>query len=296
MLSTSTSSTFTSASKLSLALALFWLSSIAVPAAGVNTFIGCYNNAASNSVLISADNVPVGFSLPDSSTSCTQVCEAYGVHYSIGGPDVCLNNRRYHTRMIGTSMTFVDQYTTATFADPNEVYAIVDTAQECFQHCVDSPQASFRVDRTASPQVMRCYCSAITSAGASTTTSSGFYLFTHEAGAYGNQASNFVKRQMRERLQIARNRALRAVCPNELTACKVSAGDEYSFECIDTQSELESCGGCTYGEYNNATAPLGQDCNTIGTAFGASTCLNGRCVSFACRRGYTLVDGACVLR
>ncbi|WVF70003.1 hypothetical protein IAT40_004789 [Kwoniella sp. CBS 6097] len=303
-------------SKLFLAITFIWLGSVVLPAAANNVFIGCFNSVPDGSVLMNADTTPANVDLPSSSPTCTQACEAYGNHYSLwqsssascycsatspsamysyisnGDAESCSTNTLYHSRMIQTSMSLVGQYASVSFANSEE-YAVVQTAQDCFQHCVASTQATFMVNRGASPQNFRCWCSPLSNAGAISSSGDAYFVYNHAAGAYGNEASTFVKRQMRERLEIARERALLAVCPSHLTACKVSSSDEYSFECIDTQSELESCGGCTFGEFNNATAPLGQDCNTIGSVMGASTCLAGRCVSFACKRGYTLVDGQC---
>jgi len=47
------------------------------------------------------------------------------------------------------------------------------------------------------------------------------------------------------------------------------AGGEWSYECIDFASELESCGGC-------ASAGEGQDCTTIENAISVG-CENGLC-------------------
>ncbi|KWU44730.1 hypothetical protein RHOSPDRAFT_25610 [Rhodotorula sp. JG-1b] len=50
------------------------------------------------------------------------------------------------------------------------------------------------------------------------------------------------------------------------------------YECIDTSRSLTSCGGCVaYGK--------GKDCTVIRHANGVG-CENGRCVVFACRRGW----------
>lgn len=58
-------------------------------------------------------------------------------------------------------------------------------------------------------------------------------------------------------------------CPPDLDACPVSslAGD---YECLDTTSELESCGGCT-------SLGKGQDCTRIEGAWNVG-CHQGSCV------------------
>ncbi|KAK6909034.1 hypothetical protein I203_103044 [Kwoniella mangroviensis CBS 8507] len=73
--------------------------------------------------------------------------------------------------------------------------------------------------------------------------------------------------------------------------------------CLNTNYELESCGGCKYGEYLgdyrrpylvNTTMSAGQDCSNIAGAepWGVS-CSSGRCDIKACIEGYSLVDGNC---
>ncbi|WVF70004.1 hypothetical protein IAT40_004790 [Kwoniella sp. CBS 6097] len=239
-------------SKLALFLSLAWLSSSAVPAVAINSFMGYYITLPSSMSQVDSDDLPVGASLPRSSADCATTCRnVYSVQYSVWQ----------------------------------------DASSECY--CGDTaPRAlspSFDVDITAG-SVSGC------------TDNTRYYTYmletslnTHEAGAYGDEASTFVRRQLRERIQIARDRALRAICPNHMTACKVSSADEASFECIDTLAELESCGGCVHGEFNNATGIIGSDCsNSVGVAFGASTCQDGQCVAFACKKGYTLIDGECI--
>ncbi|KAI0345798.1 hypothetical protein BDW22DRAFT_1353395 [Trametopsis cervina] len=61
------------------------------------------------------------------------------------------------------------------------------------------------------------------------------------------------------------------------------------FECIDTQHELESCGGCVHndspdGEVNNRG---GQDCSAI-TGVDTVRCVQGRCVIDKCAWGYAI--------
>ncbi|OCF44682.1 hypothetical protein I317_01371 [Kwoniella heveanensis CBS 569] len=40
------------------------------------------------------------------------------------------------------------------------------------------------------------------------------------------------------------------ICPAGFRACRVPEENQISYECIDTSSELESCGGCLFGEIN----------------------------------------------
>ncbi|OCF42311.1 hypothetical protein I317_03814 [Kwoniella heveanensis CBS 569] len=293
-----------------------------MPAMAVNSFMGCYSTLPTGASAVSPDDLPIGVALPSTSSGCASVClEYYAVHYSLwqasstqcycsgdspraldsnydrnidaGNTDGCTASSDYHAYMLETSMALVGQYASVTLGDDQEKPGLYPTFQECFASCVDSTQAVVMYNQPYGN--FFCYCTPIAAAGAASSSSASFFVYSHPAGAYGSAASTFVRRQLRERMAIARNRALLAVCPNELTACRVSSDDDTSFECIDTQSELESCGGCVYGEYNNATAILGTDCGTsTGTSLGGATCLKGKCVSFACKAGYVLVDGQCV--
>ncbi|EGG01680.1 uncharacterized protein MELLADRAFT_72934 [Melampsora larici-populina 98AG31] len=68
-------------------------------------------------------------------------------------------------------------------------------------------------------------------------------------------------------------------CPNNETACPISHLS-LGFECIDTNLELASCGGCvTKGE--------GENCLSITGAAGVG-CLEGKCVVFSAESGYYL--------
>ncbi|KAM0751659.1 hypothetical protein T439DRAFT_355565 [Meredithblackwellia eburnea MCA 4105] len=69
------------------------------------------------------------------------------------------------------------------------------------------------------------------------------------------------------------------LCPGGATACPIFPRMG-SYECIDTQSELESCGGC-------ASKGEGEDCTQIKGAQGV-TCQSGRCIIFTCQQGYKL--------
>ena len=79
-------------------------------------------------------------------------------------------------------------------------------------------------------------------------------------GNWGDHDGKHQKRSLKARS---------APCPTGLDACPVSslAGD---YECLDTTTELESCGGCTsLGE--------GQDCTSIEGAWNVG-CHQGSCV------------------
>ncbi|GAA5838655.1 hypothetical protein JCM3766R1_001553 [Sporobolomyces carnicolor] len=81
------------------------------------------------------------------------------------------------------------------------------------------------------------------------------------------------------------------LCPAGETACPIFPRMG-TYECVDTASELENCGGC-------ASRSLGEDCTQIKGALGLA-CQSGRCNVFTCQPGYEFEQlgrdghGACV--
>ncbi|KWU45807.1 hypothetical protein RHOSPDRAFT_28684 [Rhodotorula sp. JG-1b] len=71
----------------------------------------------------------------------------------------------------------------------------------------------------------------------------------------------------------------RLLCPSGETACPIFPRMG-TYECIDTQIELQSCGGC-------ASKGNGEDCTAIKGAQGV-TCQSGKCFVYSCEPGYTL--------
>ncbi|KAI0756993.1 hypothetical protein C8Q80DRAFT_1116293 [Daedaleopsis nitida] len=90
-----------------------------------------------------------------------------------------------------------------------------------------------------------------------------------------------------KRAHKARNVSL---CPTGLDACPIAglAGLTDDWECLDTRTELESCGGC-------ASTGAGQDCTAIPGAWNVG-CNNGKCVVYTCAAGYlrSLDNKSCV--
>ena len=71
----------------------------------------------------------------------------------------------------------------------------------------------------------------------------------------------------------------RGVCPLELSACAVDPSAKRPlFECIDTTSTLDSCGGCS-------SEGTGVDCSQIEGADDV-LCEGGRCVVRQCEKGW----------
>ncbi|KAL7410788.1 hypothetical protein BDY24DRAFT_417642 [Mrakia frigida] len=138
-------------------------------------------------------------------------------------------------------------------------------------------------DTTPSVQV----CDAVNNRCAVCSTGTRLDALTCSGGVSGSQAPTRRRdRLLKERKdKIAREHAL---CPAGLTPCSVGFGRDGAYECLDTQSELESCGGCR-------STGLGTDCSALtGVRMGAATCDRGRCVVSACRAGFKLKDGRCL--
>ncbi|EDR03516.1 uncharacterized protein LACBIDRAFT_307294 [Laccaria bicolor S238N-H82] len=81
--------------------------------------------------------------------------------------------------------------------------------------------------------------------------------------------------------------AKRRSCPTGLKACGILGRSAKSWECIDTQSDLESCGGCAVPLLHGLSTPDGEDCAAIAGVSDVS-CVNGQCSIHRCMPGYKL--------
>jgi len=62
--------------------------------------------------------------------------------------------------------------------------------------------------------------------------------------------------------------------------------DGLGFECVDTSSDLESCGGCAVPFYSShSSRPLGTDCTSI-PGVSDVECVRGACVVKRCAKGW----------
>ncbi|KAG8917871.1 hypothetical protein FRC01_002157 [Tulasnella sp. 417] len=80
-------------------------------------------------------------------------------------------------------------------------------------------------------------------------------------------------------------------CANGLTACARFAG-RGGFDCVDTENDPESCGGCVGADGEGA----GTDCTAI-KGVNVTRCVNKSCVIDSCRKGFvkSLDGSSCVL-
>ncbi|WVQ95600.1 hypothetical protein IAU59_002697 [Kwoniella sp. CBS 9459] len=170
----------------------------------------------------------------------------------------------------------------------------VNSAQECFSECTPYGGAIF-IRYNAQ---YFCQCAVGFRPGTSINCQAasavqGVYVYTQALDP--EPSPELSRRRLKEKVRLARQ-LKNQHCPVGLTACLLNS-DSDAFECIDTRSDLESCGGCTvglYGASHNRTA-RGQNCEDLkGVAMGAVTCTRGQCEVSACKYGYALVNNECV--
>jgi len=78
------------------------------------------------------------------------------------------------------------------------------------------------------------------------------------------------------------------ICPAAMTLCGVQSGwSKTAWECIDTERDLESCGGCSVGILG--TTPSGIDCTAVDGAEDVA-CVHGKCKVHTCAAGYEVSD------
>ncbi|KAF6756712.1 hypothetical protein DFP72DRAFT_893569 [Ephemerocybe angulata] len=79
--------------------------------------------------------------------------------------------------------------------------------------------------------------------------------------------------------------AANAQCPVGHSACGIVGRATGSWECIDTQRDLESCGGCLLSTTGDFDEQDGQDCTAIEGVSDVS-CVRGFCMVKKCMHGY----------
>lgn len=173
---------------------------------------------------------------------------------------------------------------------------IITNPDTCFTTCRDWRYMTLTPVGTTG--TYSCGCGTVITLGSSITcTNSILVVYSNSLAASGN----LVARRRRAAAIAARTAKN---CPASYSECLVNTpttSTVASLECIDTQSELESCGGCVNGDYTSdltASSNItwsGVDCTAIpGVSVGSVSCVRGQCVVSRCRRGYRLGDGTCI--
>ncbi|WVQ65349.1 uncharacterized protein L199_003525 [Kwoniella botswanensis] len=203
------------------------------------------------------------------------------------GSDTCISNYDAASYVKSTTFDFANCATAGSvFFDgqENTQYTATTDIVSCFNQCKNSRYAALAYDSTQSSYVCACGNELSTQTSGQCTTTSTL-VYTHPAEA---AASGLARRNAREALRRSRQAALIQTCPKGMTACIIPGLEGAdAWECVDTQNDLESCGGCLYGTYNNATNIIGPSCqNQHGVKLGGTTCQAGKCVNYDCLTGY----------
>ncbi|KAJ7271180.1 hypothetical protein C8J57DRAFT_1508131 [Mycena rebaudengoi] len=87
---------------------------------------------------------------------------------------------------------------------------------------------------------------------------------------------------------LPRRREARGQCRRGLIACAIPGRNMRFWECVDTQNDLESCGGCVYSTGGlESESPAGQDCTALRGVSNVA-CVKGACAVRRCMPGYDL--------
>ncbi|KIY69430.1 hypothetical protein CYLTODRAFT_420720 [Cylindrobasidium torrendii FP15055 ss-10] len=115
-------------------------------------------------------------------------------------------------------------------------------------------------------------------------------------GACGSAVPN--SNRLRRNTEISTLSRAKATCAEHASVCGVPGASKRAYECIDTQSSAESCGGCAtpHGFAPRELQSLGQNCLAAPQVAGAS-CRQGACV-VECKDGFvpSKDSTACVAR
>ncbi|WVW83323.1 hypothetical protein I302_105342 [Kwoniella bestiolae CBS 10118] len=287
-------------------VALVFTFGISVRAAA---YIGCFNRT----VIDPFPSIQIPFD--PAVTTCSTICLGYPVTYAIYWPQnstpisewICQcsqsspNGNELHPAFFSEGCDFpwvsVDvvrpagnfQWSGCWILPPGITpWTDVATFADCFDRCQSTPLAYAQyVGETA-----QCICTSSyppvdlpLECGQNTP-----FLYYHDV-----IPSGFARRQAKRRLD---EQIVLGQCPSGTTACN-TAPDGQFFECLDTDTEIESCGGCAYGVFGKdpkkEKGGKGIDCTSLeGVRLGAVTCAAGSCVASACEDGYSVRNGSCI--
>ncbi|WVQ65394.1 uncharacterized protein L199_003570 [Kwoniella botswanensis] len=288
-----------------LIFGLSLLASLANLVAADGLFIGCTSSYPYND-----ESLKFASGTYSSGAACATACTGYTYSYKFyngqcacsntgptasniaaGDEDTCAQTGRIEADIVNTSFDSTACYDAEDFylgaSDFPGLYSVTDPKQ-CLANCATDHLAVMQAEGSSG---WYCGCASSTTATASTCTTNSYFVFNHPADA---TASGLARRHPREALDSAK-RAQQDQCPGKMTACLVPGLEQNdAWECIDTQNDLESCGGCIHGAYNNATASVGVSCLKPGVKLGAATCVAGQCLVSECKDGLKLVNNECV--
>ncbi|KAI0699073.1 hypothetical protein BC835DRAFT_594108 [Cytidiella melzeri] len=123
--------------------------------------------------------------------------------------------------------------------------------------------------------------------------------FTCEPGSYSDKGSSECALALKDVTPEANSRSkprppAKRPCAFGLQHCPIygrwSGGTFVKrYECLDTQHELESCGGCVHTDSldGDTSSPRGRDCSAI-TGVDTVRCVLGKCIVDKCTWGYAI--------
>ncbi|KAF8955041.1 hypothetical protein BDZ97DRAFT_1765558 [Flammula alnicola] len=110
-------------------------------------------------------------------------------------------------------------------------------------------------------------------------------------GSFPQGCGSAVPNSMKKRTEsIVTIGQAKAICPHDAAVCGIPGRENtFAFECIDTKTTKDSCGGCmvphSFFEAEPVRQSSGKDCSSI-TNVKSSSCSNGGCVVHSCNDGW----------
>lgn len=283
-----------------------------------HAFIGCYAEAPDSVYVGTASTAPLCADLA--------LAQGYRVAHFLKGVKECYasNNGAAHNKYLtgfptACPLTGYTTYATGTpynwlkcpssvVWDKREEFAPdvpgydFNSGAECLAHCAAKGTQyviTMPGDMNVPEPKLRCFCAKYHPVVVHATCTTGGFFMYDGTSSIKPTPSGFKRRaEAAARLIEEEYFVANPVCPSQKQGCFVSANPDDGYECIDTQEELESCGGCRHGIYSptGLTAKVvGVNCLRIkGVDPLAVSCVDGQCQVGACARGYSHVNGECV--
>ncbi|WWD10345.1 hypothetical protein V865_008480 [Kwoniella europaea PYCC6329] len=252
-----------------------------------DVYIGCFTPQAS-------EDMNLQWQIIQTSQSCRAICAAQSLQYTfehdtIGAIGVtrhcaCAEFAPSYNYLVGDQCSPDDGNTFVWKADP--IWS--------FDRCYPGPGHQGGTDTRPFSEVDFCFLKCSNTSYATMffdgPAREGFY-FAHVTTIQINGVAKLPPTVLSEICEHQR----KDFCPAGLTACNLPELGQEGYECVDTDMDPESCGGCIHGEYGvDADTGLGKDCTEIpGATISALTCQAGKCVLLGCAEGHVLVDQSC---
>lgn len=112
------------------------------------------------------------------------------------------------------------------------------------------------------------------------------YVKPHRSNTCAIAASPSQKAKPKRGLELIMSPQSSLPCPSGHQLCPVWRYTQ-TMECVDTHSDLFSCGGCMYQDFEDEELVSGEDCSVIDGVSDVS-CVAGRCRVRKCMKGWTV--------